>query len=761
MKTISFTIVLFLTVNLKSQDLQINEVVSKNYNGLESFENKTEDWIEIFNNSSDTIQLVNYYLSDDESNLQAWNFPNIKLAPDSFLVVFASGKNIFFPEIHTNFKLNSDGEKIYLSINVVIDSLTIPNLKADYSYGRINENSATWKLLDIPSPNYSNVYSNSLLFSSNSGFYENEFQLKINALRKNHTIYYTLNGNVPNEQSNVFKDSLLIEDRTYLENNISTIKTSPDEEIYYHNWQEPEPNIEKINSLKFVSYYQQKATSKVQTLNFLIKSPNANLKTLCITIDSLDLFSDAVGIYVPGNAYNPNAVNSSGNYFTKRKVKVHFSLFDKNGVEILNENAKTRIMGNATTAAAQKSLKFYAKKETGVNEFLAPILENDFENYEHFVVRSTQGSSLRNMLSDDLAMLMIKNLDVDFSKTEYCNVFLNGSYWGVQSLRNDLNVSFLKKKFQLENETIHIIDFNYEIVAGDNSSFLAMLKFIENNDLSINENFKKVIEELDISNYIDYQIAEMFMNNFDWPGNNAKLWKSSKADSKWRFLFYDLDGAFIDREKNMLEYCTAENSEEWQNIPRHTFLLRNLFKNKAFENQFISRYMELLNNEFFRENTIQSVNELINILAPEIEQNFARWQYPKNRTEWLDDVNTKLISFLRERPCIVQRQLNEFFDLDLAESHCKLSSKSKLNLELFPNPNKGTFNIKLDMDFQYPIVEVFIYNAQGIQVLKNTVYLQNNNSYSFENLKLSNGLYFIKVFNKNKQFGRAKFIIEN
>ena len=150
LKTILITIVLFLTVNLKSQNLQINEVVSRNYNGLLSFENKTEDWIEIYNNSLDTINLQNYYLSDDDDNYQLWQFPYKKLAPDSFLVVFASGKNIVSPELHTSFKLTSEGESIYLSSNVLIDSISMPALNADNSFGRIAESSNQWSILDIP-----------------------------------------------------------------------------------------------------------------------------------------------------------------------------------------------------------------------------------------------------------------------------------------------------------------------------------------------------------------------------------------------------------------------------------------------------------------------------------------------------------------------------------------------------------------------------------------------------------------------------------
>ncbi len=50
-----------------------------------------------------------------------------------------------------------------------------------------------------------------------------------------------------------------------------------------------------------------------------------------------------------------------------------------------------------------------------------------------------------------------------------------------------------------------------------------VLKFIEENDMTIPENYNYVSTRIDISNYIDYNITEMFMANRDWPGNNPPV----------------------------------------------------------------------------------------------------------------------------------------------------------------------------------------------------------------------------------------------
>ena len=51
-----------------------------------------DDWIEIFNNSSEAIDLQGYYLSDKIGNLTKWQFPEeLIINPNSHIVIYASG----------------------------------------------------------------------------------------------------------------------------------------------------------------------------------------------------------------------------------------------------------------------------------------------------------------------------------------------------------------------------------------------------------------------------------------------------------------------------------------------------------------------------------------------------------------------------------------------------------------------------------------------------------------------------------------------
>ncbi len=104
---------------LLSGNLLISEFVADNNAGLVDGYGKNSDWIELYNATDEPLLLRDYYLTDNARNLAKWRFPDITLAPRSYVVVFASGKGEDYPEgyvqdpagyWHTNFKLEKSGE---------------------------------------------------------------------------------------------------------------------------------------------------------------------------------------------------------------------------------------------------------------------------------------------------------------------------------------------------------------------------------------------------------------------------------------------------------------------------------------------------------------------------------------------------------------------------------------------------------------------------------------------------------------------------
>jgi|LSQX01.1.fsa_nt_gb hypothetical protein len=82
-----------VTLSSFSQPLVINEFMSSNTSTIADDDGEFNDWIEIYNSGSATVNLNGYGLSDNHSKPFKWIFPNISIDPGQHLLVWASGKN--------------------------------------------------------------------------------------------------------------------------------------------------------------------------------------------------------------------------------------------------------------------------------------------------------------------------------------------------------------------------------------------------------------------------------------------------------------------------------------------------------------------------------------------------------------------------------------------------------------------------------------------------------------------------------------------
>ncbi|MBK1883410.1 CotH kinase family protein [Luteolibacter pohnpeiensis] len=133
------------SIGLANAQPVITEFMASNDNSITDEDGDHSDWIEIHNPTTETINLNGWHLTDKADNLTKWTFPGTTLAPDGYLVVFASNKDraVAGSELHTNFALSAGGE--YLAL-VAPDGVSIatefspeyPSQSTDLSYGVTN-----------------------------------------------------------------------------------------------------------------------------------------------------------------------------------------------------------------------------------------------------------------------------------------------------------------------------------------------------------------------------------------------------------------------------------------------------------------------------------------------------------------------------------------------------------------------------------------------------------------------------------------------
>ena len=119
-------------------EVLINEIMAVNNTTVQNANGLYGDWVELYNNTANSVSLDNLNLSDDAASPTGWQFPySVIIPPYGFLVVWADN-DTSSSELHSNFKFSGSGEQALLSYanGYVVDSISFSAQSADITWGR-------------------------------------------------------------------------------------------------------------------------------------------------------------------------------------------------------------------------------------------------------------------------------------------------------------------------------------------------------------------------------------------------------------------------------------------------------------------------------------------------------------------------------------------------------------------------------------------------------------------------------------------------
>ena len=204
----------------------ISEFVADNEHGLrDDFANRS-DWIELRNLESDPVDLAGWFLSDDAAKPTKWRFPTTTLAPQGYLLVWASEQdrtNSAAP-LHTNFKLGNSGEYLGLrdAKGQVVSEFkpAYPAQQADVSYGRTTDTPEVVGYFPAPTPGAPNSaggpgFAPEVTLALPGGVYATA-NVRVPLSAPSGTIRYTIDGTVPTGTSPAYSTPLVFSRSTVL-----------------------------------------------------------------------------------------------------------------------------------------------------------------------------------------------------------------------------------------------------------------------------------------------------------------------------------------------------------------------------------------------------------------------------------------------------------------------------------------------------------------------------------------------------------------
>lgn len=721
----AFFILLICSISYAQQTLFINEFLASNSNT--NFDNtwQYEDWIEIYNAGSSTIDLQGYYLSDDTNNITLFEInQSITIPPGGFALFWASGDTSRGGN-HTNFRLSaSNGEAVILTSPNgfdVIDSIVFGPQNTDVSKGRTTDGASTWSYFSSPTPNASNNSAtpfDAILqrpsFSVSGGFYSSAQTLNISSPDSGVTIYYTLDGSRPDTahlnpktytyknqfrqfpssptnypfftdsiETFIYNQPLNITNRTPIDNRTSskntTFQANPDFI--------PDTVVQKGTVVRAIAHRPGSIPSEIETHTYFIGSDLMNRYTfplLSLNIDEDLLFDYHNGYFTAGVVFeNWRSTNNGvarGNtpanwHWSGRPYERPMSMeyFSESGQREFSMDVGARIHGGWSRARRRKSFRLYARSEYGQSTINYPLFTNrPHTEYKRILVRNSGNDEIRTSFRDAAIQNLVSHLEFDIQHSEPVIVFLNGEYWGFYNLREWQNRFYIERLYGLSSDEIDFLTPFRIANDGDASHFNAAMNFAVQQNLSDDSLFAELNRRIVVEDFTDYVIAEIFARNTDWPVNNIKWWRKRTPydpdaprghDGRWRWLMYDVDfGYGMSGGPTAYTHNTLIHAKNNGDVG---ILLRNMWPNTNYRHYFINRYADLMNTCFLPSHTNGVFDSIKQIYAPEINEHIDRWAAPPYEQAWIDSVDV-MKTFAEERPAFARMHLMSEFNLPAA-----------------------------------------------------------------------------------------------
>lgn len=152
------------SVGYVTPEIVISEVMTANRSTILNSSGQLCDWVELYNPSSETVQLSGLFLSNEISDRMKWQLPDISLAAGERVVIPCSGSNA--PADEASFSLPREGCTVTLcgAIGNVIDQVEVPRLEEDRTWAL--QSNGIYLESNLPSPGYANTEEGCLAFRS-------------------------------------------------------------------------------------------------------------------------------------------------------------------------------------------------------------------------------------------------------------------------------------------------------------------------------------------------------------------------------------------------------------------------------------------------------------------------------------------------------------------------------------------------------------------------------------------------------------------
>ena len=625
---------LFLAARLRAAapPVVINEILPGNASTVldPDFKNFVP-WVELYNTGGSAVPLAGYRLTDDLGTPNRWIIPSgVTIPAGGYLVLWLDGKA---QGRHAPYELGMSGELgLFMPDGTPVDTLTFEPQLPDVSYGR--NTGGDWRYFDPATPAAANGAGHAdatqlapPALDPPGGFYAAAQSVTLSAA-PGAVIRYTTNGSRPTAASPVYSSPIAVSGPT---------------------------------AVRARAFATDSLPSPAATATYLV-GVDPSVGVVSLVTDAAYFFDDYIGIYVDGKAgiAGKNCGKKVANWNQPWERPLSVEVYAAGGDLLLQQDGGVAIAGSCTRKNPQKQLQLFARPSYGDEDFDALLFaDKPLDSFERIILRAAGQDAANTLLRDVLGpQLAAGRMDVDRQAYRPAVVFINGAFWGIYGVRERMDQYFVTSNYGLGLDEFDLIEKKQEALAGSVATWNTLYNYLSANDPATPTVYNYLKSQIDIDEYINYQILEIYADNIDWPHNNIRWWRAHD-DGQWRWMVYDMDAAFGRATKgynnDTFKFAAAAKGERAYNA----LILRRLKLNPTFRAQFGQRFAAHLNTTYQTDRVIDVIDDMAGAIAPQMPNHIARWKQPKSLTFWQSEVG-RLRTYAQLRPGYLWSFLNKF-----------------------------------------------------------------------------------------------------
>ncbi len=588
-------------------------------------------------------------------------------------------------------------------------------------------------------------------FNIQPGVYYDAIAIELSTDNPAYTIRYTTDCTTPTTQSPVYDGAFPMQ----------------------YNAETARQDVTVFN-IRAASFDQTgKMIGRVVCGSYLFPKDESRFTTQIISIvtDPDHLYDDITGIFK--------------NYEGKGRAwerPVNLSLYSVDGDLSAQQDLGIRINGTGSRKNAQKNFRLFARKdytaETGhFNYALFPGLLSEYtgaqiDEFDTFLVRGGASNFHNSMITNLIAYEMMEGSAVDAGNFEPAALYLNGEYYGLMMLMEDYSPYYFESHYGVDENKVTTI--NYTVVNNvgvaweaddctdaEFKEWSAARHFVEDNDMADSANYARACEIFDMDNLIESIVFNCYVNNWDWPRNNIRVWRYHGVetspslsglegtggynpeaqigfDGRWRYVIKDLDvsmGMNVDADQNYFAETDVDFFHVLYKDGRVSSLMtmfRSLIQNKTFEREFFLYLAEFMSTRGSVDNFLEIINSLSLQVSPEMQYHTA--EYNDTLDMW-DYYLQSMRSFAQLRPAIVWDSIkNNIYEIPYTTELTKITFKIEgqgqvsFNGGLFDNGDLAYGIKKLDIPIEGVPAPGYVFKsikAEGGTVSEGNLYMRN------------------------------------